>query len=106
MMIAEVGLPPGADVDRRELDEAIPKSSGDVSRYDILPDRLVLYLWPRAGGVRLTFAFKARYGLKAHTASSTLYDYYNPDAQVSLPSTGFVIRPAGQTKDVASTNKD
>jgi hypothetical protein len=92
MMIAEVGLPPGADVDRRILDEAVTKSGWTVSRYDVLPDRLVLYLWPHAGGVQFTFAFKARYGLKARTAPSKLYDYYNPDARVSLPSTNFIIR--------------
>jgi hypothetical protein len=102
MMIAEVGLPPGADVDRSSLDEAMHNSGWAVSRYDVLPDRLQLYLWPRAGGVKLTFSFKPRYGLKARTAPSTLYDYYNPEAQVSLPPADFIIRNAAQAKDVAA----
>ncbi len=102
MMIAEIGLPPGADVDHGSLDEAINNSGWAVSRYDILPDRLILYLWPRAAGVQLTFSFKLRYGLRAHTAPSKLYDYYNPDAQVSLPPADFVIRSAARAKDVAA----
>jgi hypothetical protein len=65
MMIAEIGLPPGSDIDRRVLDEVVSNSGWTVSHYDVLPDRLVLYLWPNAGGTKLTFAFHLRYGLKA-----------------------------------------
>jgi hypothetical protein len=102
MIIAEVGLPPGADVDRSMLDEAINRSGWTVSRYDILPDHIVLYLWPRSGGVKLSFGFRPRYGIAARSAPSVLYDYYNPDAQVSLPPEDFVIRPAEQDKDIAA----
>jgi hypothetical protein len=105
MMIAEIGLPPGADVDRRVLDEVVDSSGWTISRYDVLPDRLVLYLWPRAGGTTLTFAFRPRYGLKARTAPSILYDYYNPDAQVALAPTGFTVQskvPAEAEKKVAT----
>ncbi len=102
MMIAEVGLPPGADVDRSILEEAINRSGWAVSRYDVLPDHIVLYLWPRSGGVKFSFGFRPRYGIKARTASSVLYDYYNPDALVSLPPADFVIRPAEQAKELAA----
>jgi hypothetical protein len=104
MMIAEVGLPPGADVDRSTLEDAINKSGWSVSQYDILPDRLLLYLWPRAGGVKVTFSLKPRYGLKARTAPSKLYDYYNPDAQVSLPPADFVIKSAGAVPEIDGTD--
>jgi hypothetical protein len=91
MMIAEIGLPPGADVDRRVLDDVVSNSGWTVSHYDVLPDRLVLYLWPNAGGTKLTFAFHLRYGLKARTAPSVLYDYYNPEALVTLSPADFNI---------------
>jgi hypothetical protein len=94
MMIAEIGLPPGADVDRRVLDDVVSNSGWTVSHYDVLPDRLVLYLWPNAGGTKLTFAFHPRYGLKARTAPSVLYDYYNPEALVALPPADFNIQPS------------
>jgi hypothetical protein len=39
MMLAEVGLPPGADVDRGSLDAAL-SSSREVQSYEIQPDRV------------------------------------------------------------------
>src|SRR6185436_869274 len=49
MMLAEIGLPPGADVDRASLETAVKGSGWSISQYDVLPDRVVVYLWPRAG---------------------------------------------------------
>ncbi|HZI20258.1 MAG TPA: alpha-2-macroglobulin family protein [Pyrinomonadaceae bacterium] len=92
MMLAEVGLPPGSDVDRASLERAMRESGWAVSRYEIQPDRVVLYLWPAAGGVRLAFKFRPRYGLDALTAPSQLYDYYNPDARAVLAPARFVVR--------------
>ncbi len=104
MMIAEIGLPPGADVDRRVLDDVISNSGWEISHYDLLPDKLVLYLWPRAGGTKLTFSFHLRYGLKARTAPSVLYDYYNPDAEVDLAPADFRVETnaASESQKVAS----
>ncbi|HSO73199.1 MAG TPA: MG2 domain-containing protein [Blastocatellia bacterium] len=92
MMLAEIGLPPGADVDRASLDSAMRESDWSVQQYDVLPDRLVVYLWPRAGGVKFRFKLKLRYGLDAQTASSVLYDYYNPEARVVDRPTHFVVK--------------
>ncbi|MFL6212066.1 MAG: MG2 domain-containing protein [Pyrinomonadaceae bacterium] len=91
MILAEVGLPPGADVDRASLERALKESGWEFSSYDVLPDRLVAYLWPRAGGTRFTFTFRPRYGLKAETAPSLLYDYYNPEARAVLAPTRFNV---------------
>src|SRR5436305_13858929 len=82
MMLAEIGLPPGADVDRQSLEHAL--STYDVSQYEVLPDRVVLYIWPRAGGTKFSFDFKPRFGMNASTAPSILYDYYNPDARATV----------------------
>jgi len=92
MMIAELGMPPGADVDRRSLDQMVQGSGGDISRYDVLPDRVLVYLWPRAGGAKFSFSFRPRFGLEALTAPSVLYDYYNPDASVTVRPVRFTIR--------------
>ncbi len=45
MLIAEIGLPPGADVDRATLETAVADSGGDLNHYEILPDKLLIYLW-------------------------------------------------------------
>lgn len=92
MLLAEIGLPPGADVDRASLEHAMKESNWSLSQYDILPDRLIVYLWPRAGGNNFVFKFRPRYGLAAQTAPSLLYDYYNPEARVTLAPTKFTIR--------------
>jgi hypothetical protein len=56
-----------------------------------LPDRLVVYLWPRAGGTKFDFSFRPRFGLKAQSAPSVLYDYYNPEARVTVVPTRFEV---------------
>ncbi len=75
-----------------------------LSRYDVLPDRLVVYLWPRAGGTRFSFSFRPRLGMNAKAAASQLYDYYNPEARAVLAPDSFVVadrkqRPAQAAKD-------
>ncbi len=92
MMLAEIGLPPGVDVDRASLEEAIKTHTWDLYRYDVLPDRLIAYLWPRAGGTDFQFKFRFRYAVKAQTAESKLYDYYNPDAHVTVRPVHFNVR--------------
>ncbi|MGE0130751.1 MAG: MG2 domain-containing protein [Blastocatellales bacterium] len=92
MMLAEIGLPPGADVDRASLEQAVKESGWELNHYDVLPDRVIVYLWPRAGGVKFSFKFKPRYGVKAQTSPSSLYDYYNPEARAVIAPTRFIVR--------------
>jgi A-macroglobulin receptor binding domain/A-macroglobulin TED domain len=92
MMLAEIGLPPGADVDRASLERAIEKPGRDVDQYDVLPDRLIVYLWPQAGGTRFQFKFRPRFGLAAQTAPSVVYDYYNPEARAVVAPARFIVR--------------
>jgi A-macroglobulin complement component/alpha-2-macroglobulin family protein/carboxypeptidase family protein/A-macroglobulin receptor len=91
MMLAEIGLPPGADVDRESLERAVKASAG-IDQYDVLPDRVIFYLWPRAGGLKFDFSFRTRYGIKAKTESSVLYDYYNPEARTVVAPVKFLVR--------------
>ncbi|WP_321478054.1 MG2 domain-containing protein [uncultured Paludibaculum sp.] len=91
MMLAEIGLPPGADVDRSSLEAAIASRTG-LWRYEVLPDRVVAYLWPSTGGeTQFQFAFRLRYSMRAKAAASTLYDYYNPSARVTLAPQRFTV---------------
>jgi hypothetical protein len=92
MMLAEIGLPPGAEVDRASLESAMKNSGWGLSQYDVLPDRVVVYLWPRAGGVNFDFKFRSRFGLTAKTAPSVVYDYYNPEARAVVAPATFVVR--------------
>jgi len=91
MMLAEIGLPPGAEVDRSSIEAAMKGSGWDINRYEVLPDRLIVYLWPHAGGAKFSFTFKPLFGLKALTPPSILYDYYNPEAQAVVEPTEFSV---------------
>lgn len=92
MLLAEIGLPPGADVDRASLELAMKADGWSLSQYDILPDRLIVYLWPRTGGTRFEFKFRPRFGLAAQTAPSVIYDYYNPEARSVIAPTKFQVK--------------
>ena len=91
MMLAEIGLPPGVDVDRASLDVAMEDHALEVGHYDILPDRIVFYVWPKAGGSEFNFTFRPRFRMEAGTAPSLLYDYYNPEARSVVKPVKFVI---------------
>ena len=92
MMLAEIGLPPGADVDRASLENGMKNSGWAFNQYDVLPDRVVVYLWPRAGGVAFDFKFRPRFGLTAKAAPSVVYDYYNPEARAVVAPVMFVVK--------------
>ncbi len=91
MLLAEIGTPPGADISRESLEEAL-KNDWSLSRYDILPDRIIFYMWSKAGGTRFNFKFKPRYGINASTPSSIVYDYYNPEAQSLVAPLKFSVK--------------
>lgn len=89
MMIAEIELPPGVEVDRESLEEA--KQNG-VDGYEVQPDRVVFYLWPSAGGTKFQFVFRPRFGINAMSSPSVLYDYYNPEANAAVLPLRFNIQ--------------
>ncbi|MFN7924602.1 MAG: carboxypeptidase regulatory-like domain-containing protein [Bryobacteraceae bacterium] len=89
MMIAEVGLPPGAEVDRGTLADLVEK--GAVDSTEVWPDRVIFYVWPRKPETQFSFWMRPRYSMDARTAPSTLYDYYNPDARVTLEPARFRV---------------
>lgn len=91
MLLAEIGLPPGADVSRESLEKAF-ENDWSLSRYDVLPDRIVVYMWARAGGSKFNFSFKPRYGISAQTPASVIYDYYNEEAQATLTPLKFNVK--------------
>jgi len=92
MMLAEIGLPPGAEVDRASLESVLAGAQAGLDHYEILPDRVVLYLWPKAGGVDFSFSLSTRWPITAKSRPSTLYDYYNPEALAEVAPSNWVVR--------------
>ncbi len=91
MLLAEIGIPPGADVSRESLEKAF-ENDWSLSRYDILPDRIVVYMWSKAGGSRINFSFKPRYGINAQTPASLVYDYYNEESKATIAPLRFLVK--------------
>jgi hypothetical protein len=90
MMMAEIGLPPGANVERDSLEAA--RGYLGVQGYEVQPDRVVFYVWPSAGGSQFTFRFRLRYRMDAMTTQSVIYDYYNPEARATVAPVRFTVR--------------
>jgi hypothetical protein len=57
------------------------KADWQINQYDVLPDRVGFYLWPRAGGPQFEFKFRQPFAMEAKNASSLLSDYANPEAR-------------------------
>ncbi|MEQ1643193.1 MAG: alpha-2-macroglobulin family protein, partial [Pyrinomonadaceae bacterium] len=91
MLLAELGTPPGADVSRESLEKAL-EGDWSVSWYEVLPDRVIVYMWARAGGTKFSFNFRPRYGINAQTPASIVYDYYNPEAQAVVAPLRFSLK--------------
>jgi uncharacterized protein YfaS (alpha-2-macroglobulin family) len=93
MLLAEVGLPPGADVDRASLGKLL--DNWTISRYELEPDRIVFYLWSGAAeGEKFSFRFTPRFAIHAKAAPARLMDYYNPDLSAVLAPQTFSVKPA------------
>ena len=92
MMIAEIGLPPGAEVDRGTLADIAGDPKSGVDSFEVAPDRVTFYVWPQAADVTFRFAFRPRFAIAARAAQSILYDYYNPDERMTLAPELFRIR--------------
>ncbi len=89
MATAEIGLPPGAEVDRASLMGAAMTSR--FQQFEIRPDRIVFYLNEWEPVARRTFVFRPRFRMKAKSIGSTTYDYYNPDALTTVAPVTFVV---------------
>jgi uncharacterized protein YfaS (alpha-2-macroglobulin family) len=103
MLLAEVGLPPGADVDRASLAKLL--DTWVITRYELEPDRIVFYLWSwKAEGSRFNFRFTPRYAVHAKAAPATLFDYYNPDLKAVIAPQTFQVKDLPLVRYLSPSN--
>lgn len=91
MMIAEVGLPPGVETDRGTLESILDDAKSGVDSFEVAPDHITFYVWPRASDSNFQFVFRPRFPMQARMAQSALYDYYNPDEAVVIVPAEFSV---------------
>ncbi len=96
MLIAEVGLPPATSPDVASLDALLADARAEVFDYEVRPDRILFYLWPRAGGARAVFRVIPRLGMRALASASLLYDFNNPEHVTELRPERWTVQPQGQ----------
>lgn len=87
VLMAELGLPPGAEVDRGSLE-----ARSGWARWQVDADRVLAYVSPSSGVARLVFRFTPQLAIEARTPGSRLWDYYSPDRERRLPPLDFVVR--------------
>jgi hypothetical protein len=92
MLLVRVGLPPGAQVDTRELEQSLGWW-GDV---EVEPEHLGIYLLTDAasGPRTLGFTFEPRFAGDMVSAPSVLESYYDPQTRAVLPPQRFSVSEA------------
>lgn len=79
MVIVDLGIPPGFDVQAEDLAELVEK--GVLQRYSLTGRQIICYLERLTAGQTLKFHYRlrAKFPLTAQTPKSTVYEYYNTD---------------------------
>jgi uncharacterized protein YfaS (alpha-2-macroglobulin family) len=81
MALLDLGLPPGFTVLTEDLSRLVEQ--GLIARYELTGRQLIIYLENFSSAQPLTFSYRlrARFPMRAQTAPTTAYDYYNPGQQ-------------------------
>ncbi|OGC43585.1 hypothetical protein A2Y85_05590 [candidate division WOR-3 bacterium RBG_13_43_14] len=78
MVMIDLGIPPGFEVQTPTLDEYVGKK---IQKYSMTTRQLIIYLDEVSSQkpVELSYSLKAKYPIKAQVRSSRVYEYYNTD---------------------------
>jgi len=92
MVIVTLGIPPGFIVDHGDFAELV--SMRRIEKYDLNPRQVTLYIGDVEPGTKLDFVYHLipKYPIKAKTARSTAYEYYNPDVRTVVEPVEIEVR--------------
>jgi hypothetical protein len=85
MVMVDLGIPPGFDLLSEDLQAYVEKSaglkSGKLEKFTQTATQAILYFDSFAPGSTVTLKYRlhAKYPIRAHTFSSRVYEYYDPD---------------------------
>jgi uncharacterized protein YfaS (alpha-2-macroglobulin family) len=85
MVMLELGIPPGFNVDRSRLDELV--AGRRIARYSITPRQIIVYLVGVDAGTsfEMDYWLRPRFTMKAKTPPAVAYEYYTPSNRVTAP---------------------
>ncbi len=91
MALVDLGLPPGFSVLTEDLSRLVEQ--GVIQRYELTGRQIIIYLEDFSSEQPLSFSYRlrARFPLRAQTAPSAAYDYYNPTAQTTQAPLEMVV---------------
>ena len=95
MVILDLGLPPGFTLMPENLNRAVKEKA--IERYSTTGRQIIVYLRELAQGkpVKISYQLLAKYPLKAKTAKSVAYQYYNPDIRAEAKPVQLTVSKAG-----------
>ena len=62
-----------------------------MDNYEVMPNRVIFYLWPSTGVSEFHFNLRARFPMNAKSEPSILYSYYNPEALSEVPPFRWIV---------------
>jgi uncharacterized protein YfaS (alpha-2-macroglobulin family) len=94
MVMVELGLPPGFDIDRDDFGNMV--AAGTVKKFEVFPDRVALYLGEVAAGSSqtLTYTLRPKYPLRVTAPPATAYEYYTPASRHTTAAVELTVEAA------------
>ncbi len=92
MVMVDLGIPPGFEVLTEDLNELV--GSKVIQRFELTPRQVILYVEKLEQEKPLAFRYRmrAKYPIRAKTAPSTVYQYYNPEIRSTAPPVEVVVQ--------------
>lgn len=80
MVMIDLGIPPGFQVQTPTLDEYVGKK---IQKYSLTSRQIIIYIDSISSDkpLEFTYSLKAKYPIKAKVQSSRVYEYYNMDKE-------------------------
>ncbi len=82
MVMIDLGIPPGFEVQTPTLDEYVNKKV--IQKYSLTSRQIIIYIESISSDkpIKLSYSLKAKYPVRAKVQSSRVYEYYNTDKEV------------------------
>lgn len=90
MALVDVGIPPGFNVDRGSLSEAVER--GEIADFEVSGRQVTLYLEHLQQPRETSFEIIAIQPVEASSGASSVCDYYEPERKVRAAPVDFVVR--------------
>lgn len=81
MVMIDLGIPPGFEVQTPTLDEYVSKKV--IQKYSLTARQIIVYIESIASNkpIEFSYSLKAKYPVRAKVQSSRVYEYYNTDRE-------------------------